>query len=250
MSSTFIECVATLNVCIHLVLHVLNVAYCRSSEVSQNFVRLNMKIRRYKRKGQSSTSKFKRHRFGKKDTCYKCGGKGHWARDCPASTNLGTFDGEEVLYCEDQEEEELGEEEDTTVQEETACNIGEGVSTGEAEEECVEGRGESVVAGDTASVCVAVPEAKTRGKKSVKKATLDGVSTERKRKRAVGTRKGKGKADQASEGSSCEQTVTTGGTWDLPADSMGSGGSQLQHRDSTLMVEGESQSLLAILLIV
>lgn len=204
--------------------------------MSQNFVRLNMKIRRYKRKGQSSTSKFKRHRCGKKDTCYKCGGKGHWARDCPASTNLGTFDGEEVLYC---EEEEAGEGVESAMQEDNTGDVGEVGSTAVAKEDRVERRRAPVISGDTASTSVTVPAAKTRGKKSVKKAVSSSVPAERKRKRAVGVKKGKGKADRASEGSACDQPASADATWDLPVDSVGHGGGQLQRTDSVVMEDGE-----------
>ena len=208
--------------------------------MSQNFVRLNMKIRRYKRKGQSSTSKFKRHRFGKKDTCYKCGGKGHWARDCPTSKNLGTFDGEEVLYCEDQGE-RTGEDGDCTVQEETmetTCDVGGVDSKAVTKEKQVEKASAPVLAEGTASVSELVPKPLATGRKSVKRTVLSSVSTERKSRRAGG-RKAKRKVDRASEDPACDQPSSVAATWDLPADPMGTGEGQSQATDPVGREEGE-----------
>ena len=226
-----------LRVCVFLCFN----ACCRSSDVSQNFVRLNMKIRRYKRKGQSSTSKFRRHRFGKKDTCYKCGGKGHWARDCPASTNLGTFDGEEVLYCEDPEEREGKEEEDCTAQEESmaaSCDVGGVGSTAAVSEEWVEKEREPVLAEGSDANSVTCPEPPATGRKSAKRTVSSSVSTERKRKRAVVGRKAKGKADRARDDPPCEQPSSVDVAWDLPSNTMGNGGSQSQSTDPVVMEEG------------
>ena len=193
----------------------------RSSEVSQNFVRLNMKIRRYKRKGQSSTSKFRKHRFGKKDTCYKCGGKGHWARDCPASTNLGTFDGEEVRYCEDQEEGVgAGEKEECTAQEETlevTCDGGGVGSMAVVEEERMERGSEPVLGDGTAANSIAVLEPPATGRRSAKKSVSRSVSSGRKRKRPAGGKKAKEKTDGASEDSVWGQPSSVDVTWDFPA---------------------------------
>ena len=213
----------------------------RSSEVSQNFVRLNMKIRRYKRKGQSSTSKFRKHRFGKKDTCYKCGGKGHWARDCPASKNLGTFDGEEVRYCEDQEEGEgAGEKEECTTQEETlevTCDGGGVGSMAVVEEERVE-RGTEVVLGDgTAPSSIAVLEPPATGRRSAKKSVSRSVSSGRKRKRPAGGKKAEEKTDSASEDSVWAQPSSVDVTWDFPASAMDDGDSQSLCTE--LMADGE-----------
>lgn len=211
----------------------------RTSEVSQNFVRLNMKIRRYKRKGQSSTSKFRKHRFGKKDTCYKCGGKGHWARDCPVSKNLGTFDGEEVRYCEDQEEGEgVREKEECTTQEETleiTWDDGGAGSTAVVEEERGKRVGEPMLGDGTGAHSVTVLEPPATGRKSAKKSVSRSVSSERKRKRPAGGKRAKEKTDSASEDPVWGQPSSVDVTWDFPA--MNDGDSQSLCTE--LMVDGE-----------
>ena len=97
--------------------------------VSDNFVRLNMKVKKFsKRPGRSLTgSAYKRHmwkkrqnqesgsgvggagrggarrggRGGGRNICFKCGKPGHWAKNCTdkgGSKNLGTFAGEAVKF--------------------------------------------------------------------------------------------------------------------------------------------------------
>ena len=99
--------------------------------VSDNFVRLNMKVKKFsKRPGRSLTgSAYKRHmwkkrqnqesgsgvggagrggarrggrgRGGGRNVCFKCGKPGHWAKNCTdngGSKNLGTFAGEAVKF--------------------------------------------------------------------------------------------------------------------------------------------------------
>jgi ATP-dependent DNA helicase Q4 len=97
--------------------------------VSDNFVRLNMKVKKFcKRPGRSLTgSAYKRHmwkqrqkqetgsgvggagrggarkggRGGGRNVCFKCGKPGHWAKNCTdngGSKNLGKFAGEAVKF--------------------------------------------------------------------------------------------------------------------------------------------------------
>ena len=97
--------------------------------MSDNFVRLNMKVKKFsKRPGRSLTgSAYKRHMWkkrqnqetgsgvggagrggagkgrkgGGRNICFKCGKPGHWARNCTdngGSKNLGTFAGEAVKF--------------------------------------------------------------------------------------------------------------------------------------------------------
>ena len=95
-----------------------------SSSVSDNFVRLNMKVKRFSRKSMRITgSKYKRQQWkqrqkwsnnrggrggrpsGRSNVCFKCGKPGHWARNCSETggcTNLGVFNGEDVRYSNDQ----------------------------------------------------------------------------------------------------------------------------------------------------
>ena len=101
----------------------------RGKAVSDNFVRLNMKVKKFsKRPGHSlSGSTYKRHmwkkrqnqetgsgvgrtgiggarkggRGGGRNICFKCGKPGHWAKNCTdkgGSKNLGTFAGEAVKF--------------------------------------------------------------------------------------------------------------------------------------------------------
>lgn len=88
--------------------------------MSENFVRLNMKVKRYSRRpGRALTGSAykrqewkKRQREGEKSVpsrgkgrfvCFKCGNAGHWARNCKergGSTHLGSFSGQKVGFSE------------------------------------------------------------------------------------------------------------------------------------------------------
>ena len=90
--------------------------------VSDNFVRLNMKAKRFSRgKGRLSGSAYKRKEWrknqgggggeggggrgggGGRNVCFRCGKPGHWAKNCTEKggfKNLGRFGGEEVRFDE------------------------------------------------------------------------------------------------------------------------------------------------------
>lgn len=93
----------------------------RGGNVSENFVKLNMKVKRYSRRpGRALTgSAHKRAEWKKRQkgsetrgrgkgaggrfVCYKCGKTGHWARNCRergAATSLGSFAGQAVQFSE------------------------------------------------------------------------------------------------------------------------------------------------------
>ena len=100
--------------------------------VSDNFIRLNMKVKKFSRRpGRSLTgSAYKRHvwkkrqnqqssgtggtaggggagtgvKKGGRNVCFKCGKPGHWAKNCTdngGSKNLGKFAGEAVKFNDD-----------------------------------------------------------------------------------------------------------------------------------------------------
>lgn len=60
---------------------------------TDNFVRLNMRTKGYRRKGKGMTgpqhkrmlwkNKMAARASSRGDTCYKCGEAGHWANKCP-----------------------------------------------------------------------------------------------------------------------------------------------------------------------
>ena len=94
-----------------------------SNSVSDNFVRVNLKVKRYSRTARRVTgSRYKRQQWRKRQkdeeggeggskrrksskySCFKCGKVGHWAKNCTergSCKDLGTFDGEEVTYSDD-----------------------------------------------------------------------------------------------------------------------------------------------------
>ena len=91
--------------------------------VSDNFIRLNMKVKKFSRRpGRFLTgSAYKRQMWKKRqnqemggakrggrttrrNVCFKCGKPGHWAKNCTdngGSTNLGKFAGEMVKFNDD-----------------------------------------------------------------------------------------------------------------------------------------------------
>lgn len=100
---------------------------CSGTAVSDNFVRLNMKVKRFSRKSTRITgAQYKRQQWKQKqkwrannsgqdtggggqrrkgyNVCFKCGKPGHWARNCTDKggfNNLGTFNGESVEFTDD-----------------------------------------------------------------------------------------------------------------------------------------------------
>ncbi len=98
-----------------------------STAVSENFVRINIKVKRFSRNKKGLTGsahkriawkKMQKSRAGGggsgggggggsglgkggRSVCYKCGNPGHWAKNCDSnvgSKNLGKFDGEDVGF--------------------------------------------------------------------------------------------------------------------------------------------------------
>lgn len=116
----------------------------RGSAVSDNFIRLNMKVKRFSRRpGRGITGsahkrlawkKMQKSRGGSfggggsgsgsgkggRSGCFKCGNPGHWARNCTASAgskNLGKFDGEKVGFSDKMATGDEGELDEATLQE-------------------------------------------------------------------------------------------------------------------------------------
>ncbi|NXR37873.1 RECQ4 helicase, partial [Zosterops hypoxanthus] len=65
----------------------------------ENFVRLNLKRKTYSRgslRGKFLRKQVWKQKWRKKfgagaDLCFRCGGKGHWASECPGQKDLGSF---------------------------------------------------------------------------------------------------------------------------------------------------------------
>ena len=114
----------------------------RGSAVSDNFVRLNMKVKRFSRrpgrgltgsahkrlawkkmqKGRSFGSGGGGSGLGKsgRSGCFKCGNPGHWAKNCTASAgskNLGKFDGEKVGFSDKMAAGDEGDLDEATLEE-------------------------------------------------------------------------------------------------------------------------------------
>ena len=119
----------------------------RGSAVSDNFVRLNMKVKRFSRRpGRGLTGSAHKRLAWKKmqkgrsfgggggggggggsglgksgrSGCFKCGNPGHWARNCTASAgskNLGKFDGEKVGFSDKMAGGDEGDLDEATLEE-------------------------------------------------------------------------------------------------------------------------------------
>lgn len=86
-------------------------SHFRSNSVSENFVRINLKVKRYSRQpGRITGSRYKRLQWKQRQkrlskdgqpgmsVCFKCGKLGHWARSCTEKGcygNPGTLVGKE-----------------------------------------------------------------------------------------------------------------------------------------------------------
>lgn len=74
----------------------------KSSSVSENYVRLNLKKSHYSRGGvKKSGSFYKRQKWkkNKSSRCFKCGQTGHWAKSCTAQNNSDIDGGKVDLPC-------------------------------------------------------------------------------------------------------------------------------------------------------
>jgi len=69
---------------------------------NENFVKLNMKVKKYQPKGSRGGGRpmtyrqrmMERRKNHSSDKCYKCGLDGHWARDCRSVGKVAGFSGE------------------------------------------------------------------------------------------------------------------------------------------------------------
>lgn len=110
---------------------------------SENFVRLNMKVKRFSRKGQGTKgAKFKRLEWKRKmrekqksygEKCFRCGENGHWAKNCK---NIPNSQRSKDI----QQEQTNGEYSSSTVLEEDYLTLSQAVSMskGESLSSCVE----------------------------------------------------------------------------------------------------------------